>query len=78
MPVFDLPLVTATPISAGFLRITYGDYYLAGLQKLPDRLYSTMLQSTLFAPVMEQINAAIENNRDSLKQDHSHLNILPS
>lgn len=79
---FDLPLVSSLPAACGTLRITYNedgflhaDYHLANWQKLPDRLYNTMLYSTMFAPVMEQIEAAIENNRQSLILDHNQTTL---
>lgn len=77
---FDLPLIDSANIHKGVLRITYNDHGLTTADyyinnRLADRIPWLMLQSTLFAPVMEQIEAAIANNRDSLKQDHSHLTI---
>ena len=72
-----MPLLSSLPAQCGTLRITYNedgflhaDYYLAGWQKLPDRLYNTMLQSTIFKPVLDEIEAAIENNKKSLTEAH--------
>lgn len=74
---FDMPLISSLPAKAGTLRITYNedgllyvDYYLASWGKLPDRLYNTMLFSTLFAPVLKEIEAAIANNKQSLIESH--------
>lgn len=86
---FDLPLCTSSALHCGNLRITYNDkgfmyadYYM-NRSSLGDRLPGSLLQSTLFKPVMEDIEGAIENNRRSEQEDidtdnHSHLIIEPS
>lgn len=78
---FDLPLCTSSAVHCGNLRITYNnkgfmyaDYYM-NRSSLGDRLSGSLLQSTLFKPVMEEIEGAIENNRQSLieSRDQSTL-----
>lgn len=97
---FDIPLHTSAPLHCGNLRITYNEYgfmyadYYMNRSSLGDRLPGSLLQSTLFKPVMEEIEGAIENNKRSEETEediydaarnrrnfldnHSHLIIDPS